>query len=147
MPRPRADAHELEARVKKAAASDLLWEMSVGSVMRHFRINHDSVRRAKLLAQETRPKAVFAAQRRADAQRRFDRCVRIERLHAHIHGRLADESAGSAARVAEAYGLSRVRAGQVKHELVSLAALRRLTAVAMAEEIEAAARAASPVEA
>lgn len=131
--------------VAAAAASDALWELGVVEAMRHFRIGHADLKRAKEHALSVRPKAVAAAMARAAVADQFDRCVRIELLHPGIHRRLAADSE-SAASVGRVYGLTRARAGQVLRELSELAQRRSwvsLDRAAQAVEDEARTRHAS----
>lgn len=125
----------MQGAIEKASRSPLLWTLAVVDAMKHFRIKHDGIKAAKALALEQRPETVARAMRKASVQDRFERSVRTERRHPGLHRRLAT-GAERNAELGRVYDLTRVRVGQIRDELVAVAADRGVAMLTAASAIE-----------
>lgn len=139
---PRRDPTDVQAAIVAASKSDLLWTLPVLDAMKHFRLRHAEIRDAKTMALTNRPKEIVALRAGLERTRRFNSAVEVERLHPHIHRRVAENST-TLAELSRKYDLSRMRLTQINQALIVIASDLGIAPSAAAAKIESARSAAS----
>lgn len=135
---PRRTREEVEASVKKAAMSDMLWTAPVLDVMAHFRLRHTEVKEARALALQLRPKEVGKLMESQQKATRMKSALTVEQLHPGVHRRIV-ETREVGEEIGERYDITRARISQIKRNLEGVAKDLSVTAAEAARRVEAAA--------